>query len=101
MGYGDEDYSKPKEENEDMSERERGEPRSAGKPGSIMGQTHILSPVSHNGPWTISVLQSMEEASPPPMGNVYGGGKCCQVNFDVDQNSHHPVPQPLVVTVAG
>lgn len=34
------------------------------------------------------------------MGNVYGGGKCCQVNFDVDQNSHHPVPQPLVVTVA-
>lgn len=38
MGYGDEDYSKQKEENEVMSERE--EPRPAGKPGSIMGQTH-------------------------------------------------------------
>ena len=60
MGYEDEDYSKRKEENEDKSERE--ELRPTGKPGSIMGQTHILSPVSHNGPWTISVLQSMEEA---------------------------------------
>lgn len=50
VGYGDEDYSKQKEENEGMSERE--EPKPAGKPGSIMGQAHSFSsftqwPVNH------------------------------------------------------
>lgn len=46
MGYGDEDYSKQKEENEDMSERER-------KPGlqanlAPLWARHVLFPVSHN-----------------------------------------------------